>query len=318
MARTELEDLALRVRESLAPPPARAAFKAAARWRLIHRLPHLPSHAPARRSPAIVLLRRLAFAAASVLLAFSLGTAGVAYAAQEAMPGDTLYGVKRGIETVRWSLTEDPRSQAALLSDLAAERMREIQALADAGRDALLAPTLNDYMQTLDRLQAVADALPESIQVQVLAQASARVQQHEQALERLLGQVSPQACRRSSGRSNARRTATKCCRRCSRVRAPAISLPGRTRRRNTGPSAPQARRTARTSPDAHQFPQTQAAPDVAYPTIRPGLEPHPCRDHPLPHKELPLQAPVRPPVGSMMWPKVRNRKPKAAEGGTTH
>jgi hypothetical protein len=139
------------------------------------------------------LLRKLAFAAASVLLAFSLGTAGVAYAAQEAMPGDTLYGVKRGIETARWSLTGDPRSQAALLSDLAAERMREIQALADAGRDALLAPTLSDYMQTLDRLQAVADALPESLQVQVLAQAAARVQQHEQALERLLGQVPTQS-----------------------------------------------------------------------------------------------------------------------------
>jgi anion-transporting ArsA/GET3 family ATPase len=48
-------------------------------------------------------------------------------------------------------------------------------------------------VQTLDRLQVVADALPEGLQVQVLAQASARVQQHEQVLERLLGQVSTQA-----------------------------------------------------------------------------------------------------------------------------
>ena len=189
----DLEGLALRVREGLAPPPARAAFNAAARWRLLHRLPHLPAHAPAPRSPALGLLRKLAFAAASVLLAFSLGTAGVAFAAQEAMPGDTLYGVKRGIETARWSLTEDPRSQAALLSDLAAERMREIQALADAGRDALLAPTLSDYGQTLDQLQAVADGLSEDLRAQVLAQASARVQQHEKVLERLLGQVPTQS-----------------------------------------------------------------------------------------------------------------------------
>jgi len=188
-----LEDLALRVRESLAPPPPRAAFKAAARWRLLHRLPRLPAHSPSRRSPALGILRRLAFATASVLLAFSLGTAGVAYAAQEAMPGDTLYGIKRGLEAARWSLTDDPRSQAALLSDLAAERMREIQALAEAGRDAWLAPTLDDYEQTLDQLQAVADALPEGVQEEVLAQAAARTQQHEQVLKRLLEQVPTQA-----------------------------------------------------------------------------------------------------------------------------
>jgi hypothetical protein len=188
-----LEDLALQVRVSLAPPPARAAFKAAARWRLLHRLPRLPVHAQSPLRPAMGMLRRLAVATASVLLAFSLGTAGVAYAAQEAIPGDTLYGVKRGIETARYSLTENPQSQAALLSDLAAERMREIQALADDGRDALLAPTLSDYMQTLDQLQSVADALPVDLQMQVLAQASVRVQQHQQALERLLGRVPPQA-----------------------------------------------------------------------------------------------------------------------------
>ena len=139
------------------------------------------------------MLRRLAFATVSVLLAVSLGTAGVAYAAQEAIPGDTLYGVKRGIETARYALTENPQSQASLLSDLAAERMREIQALADDGRDALLAPTLSDYLQTLDRLQSVADALPLDLQLQVLAQASARVQQHGQILERLLGQVPGEA-----------------------------------------------------------------------------------------------------------------------------
>jgi len=57
----------------------------------------------------------------------------------------------------------------------------------------LLAPTLRDYMEMLDRLQAVANALPVDLQLQVLAQASARVQQHQQALERLLGQVPSQA-----------------------------------------------------------------------------------------------------------------------------
>jgi hypothetical protein len=192
-ANDAMTDLALRVRESLAPPAPSAAFTNSARRRLLHRLPRETARSQPRIRPTSGALRRLAFAVASVLMAFTLGTAGVAYAAQETIPGDALYGVKRGIETARWSLTENPQSRAALLSNLAAERMREVQGLVEAGREALLAPTLGDYEQTLDQLQAVADALPESMRTQVLSQATARVQQHQQVLERLLEQVPSQA-----------------------------------------------------------------------------------------------------------------------------
>jgi hypothetical protein len=187
-----MEDLALRVRENMAPLAPSAAFTNSARRRLLHRLPRQSAKPMLQRRPAFGALRRLAFAVASVLVAFALGTAGVAYAAQEAIPGDTLYGVKRGVETARWSLTVNPQSQAALLSDLAAERMREVQGLASAGREALLAPTLDDYEQTLDQLQAIADTLPDGARAQVLVQAAASVQQHQQVLEQLLEQVPPQ------------------------------------------------------------------------------------------------------------------------------
>ena len=191
--RGSMEDLALRVRTELAPPAPSAAFVTSAPRRLLHRLSRESARPRGRQRSTFSAVRRLAFAVVSVLLAFTLGTAGVAYAAQEAIPGDSLYDVKRGIETARWSLTTNPQSQASLLSDLAAERMREVQGLANAGREELLAPTLADYEQTLDQLQAVADTLPEGRRAQVLAQATARVQQHQQVLERLLDQVPPQA-----------------------------------------------------------------------------------------------------------------------------
>lgn len=191
--RDGIEDLALRVRESLAPPAPSAAFTASARRRLLHRLPHQSAKAQSQHRFAFGALRRLAFAVASVLAAFTLGTAGVAYAAQEAMPGDSLYGIKRGVESARSSLTRNPQSQAMLLLDMASERMVEVQGLADAGREALITPTLDDYEQTLDRLQSVADTLPDGARAQLLAQATARVQQHQQVLERLLEQVPPQA-----------------------------------------------------------------------------------------------------------------------------
>jgi hypothetical protein len=191
--RGDMEDLALRLRASLTPPAPSAAFTASARQRLLQRLPRESARPQTHQRPTFGAVRRLAFAVASVLLAFTLGTAGVAYAAQEAIPGDALYSVKRGIERARWSLTSNPQSKEALLSDLATERMREVQGLANAGREALLAPTLDDYEQTLNQLQMVAETLPDGVQAQVLAQAAARVQQHQQVLERLLEQVPPRA-----------------------------------------------------------------------------------------------------------------------------
>jgi Domain of unknown function (DUF5667) len=191
--RGDMEDLALRVRAGLTPPGPSAVFTASAGRRLLQRLPRESAGPQTHRRSTFGAVRRLGFAVASGLLAFTLGTAGVAYAAQEAIPGDALYSIKRGIESARWSLTSNPRSKAALLSDLAAERMREVQGLASAGREALLAPTLDNYEQALNRLQMVAETLPDGVQAQVLAQAAARVQQHKQVLERLLEQVPPRA-----------------------------------------------------------------------------------------------------------------------------
>jgi len=97
------------VRRALQPPAPRAAFTVAARRRLLSRLPaHLRL---AWLSPGP--FGDFAFAAVSVVLAFTLGTASVAYAAQEALPGEPLYGVKRGIESARWSLTTSPRRRSS-------------------------------------------------------------------------------------------------------------------------------------------------------------------------------------------------------------
>ncbi|MBM3121040.1 MAG: hypothetical protein FJZ97_02500 [Chloroflexi bacterium] len=182
-----LADLALEVRRALQPPAPRAAFTAAARRRLLNRLP-----AP----PRLVIsgaVRRFAFAAISVLLAFTLGTAGVAYAAQEALPGEALYGVKRGLESARWSLTSDPEAQVELLSAMAAERVQEVEALAVSGDDALVEQTLEDYQQTLEQMQSSAAGLPAEARSAALAQAEVQMQQHVIVLERVKAQVPEQA-----------------------------------------------------------------------------------------------------------------------------
>ena len=180
---------ALEVRRALQPPAPRAAFTASARRRLLGRLPAAPS----RRLVISGAVRRLAFAAVSVVLAFTLGTAGVAYAAQEALPGEALYGVKRGLESARWSLTLEAEAQVELLSAFAAERVQEVEALAASGDDVLVGQTLEAYQQTLEQLQTTAGKLPPAVRAAALAQAEAQVRQHVIVLERIKAQVPEKA-----------------------------------------------------------------------------------------------------------------------------
>lgn len=187
------EDLALRLRRSLAPPAPRAAFTYSARGRLLHRLPRESARSHARQVPSFGAVRRLAFAVASVLLAHALGTAGVAYAAQEALPGDALCSVQRGIKTARWSLTGEPEAQVELLSEFAAARVQEVEALAQASGDTLVAQTLEAHYQTREQLQTTAGKLPPGVRAAALAQAEAQVQQLVIVLERVQSQVPQQA-----------------------------------------------------------------------------------------------------------------------------
>lgn len=65
-------------------------------------------------------------AAASAVASTVLGSAGVAVAAQQALPGDLLYGVKQGIESLRVGLASGLIEQGRVHLSLAEERLDEI------------------------------------------------------------------------------------------------------------------------------------------------------------------------------------------------
>lgn len=89
--------------------------------------------------------RRLAIVAATFITAF--GLTGISAASASALPGETLYGVKRGIENVRLSITTGDSDRGKLLLDLAARRLAEAHGLAErtAVPSELEADTLDDY-----------------------------------------------------------------------------------------------------------------------------------------------------------------------------
>ena len=88
-----------------------------------------------RGIPLFIFWRRLAYSVGIIAMILILISAAVAYASQSALPGDTLYGAKRTIEDFRLSLTTDTVLYDTLGSQFENERISEIEALLNSGRD---------------------------------------------------------------------------------------------------------------------------------------------------------------------------------------
>jgi hypothetical protein len=84
--------------------------------------------------------------------AVALGSFGVVQASAAALPGDTLYPVKRGVEELRLALSWTPAEDAHLLGVFADERLEEIEVLASAGRMDDLETALDSYTNAVGRL----------------------------------------------------------------------------------------------------------------------------------------------------------------------
>ncbi|MEV8374220.1 DUF5667 domain-containing protein [Kribbella sp. NPDC056861] len=88
-------------------------------------------------------IRLLASTAALVLLGGGIGSAA---AAQQAMPGDALYGMKRGIENVSTNVSVGDGSRGRRELDHAETRLSEIRALVNNGGDvATINSTLAEF-----------------------------------------------------------------------------------------------------------------------------------------------------------------------------
>jgi hypothetical protein len=91
--------------------------------------------------------RLVAVATAAVVFA---GTAGMAAAAQHALPGQALYPIKRGIESAQVDLSTSPTSRGNQLLDQARDRLVEVQGLVAAGPatgTSQIPGTLDDFTE---------------------------------------------------------------------------------------------------------------------------------------------------------------------------
>ncbi|AUG77959.1 hypothetical protein CFP65_3153 [Kitasatospora sp. MMS16-BH015] len=86
------------------------------------------------------------------------GFTGAAFASSNALPGDALYGMKRGLEGLRLDLAGSDSERGALLLDQASTRLEEAQnLLGRAGREDGLSPAAVDQVRrALDDMHAEA------------------------------------------------------------------------------------------------------------------------------------------------------------------
>jgi hypothetical protein len=120
-------------------------------------------------------------------------TAGVAWASTGALPGESLYGVKRSIEEARLALTWTAAGDAALLTRFADERVNEIEALLAGGREDDIRLPLTGYEDMITRLIEVAEEAQHSGKPVSLEHLQTSLAQNIHTLESVQAQVSPKA-----------------------------------------------------------------------------------------------------------------------------
>jgi hypothetical protein len=137
-------------RETLHPAVAPSPeFRAALRERLVAETIPAPAPTVIDRTRDAIAARTASWrnsaklAIASATASTLVGTAGVAAAAQHALPGDALYGIKRATETVRTALASGYDSTGQVNLALARERLDEVVVGAGSVSPELLIETLD-------------------------------------------------------------------------------------------------------------------------------------------------------------------------------
>ena len=173
----------------LSPEGPRRVFVVSTKHRLMNRIAHRMrerSSEGRRNSRWFGWLRQPAMALASLALAFVLllSMTGVVYAASDSLPGEALYGVKRGVERARLSLTLTDEGRIGLLHQYTQERLEEIQALEQSGRSEGLDRAIDAYQSSVDQL--VEELSDDGADLAQLEQIEGSLEHHTTVLEDLM------------------------------------------------------------------------------------------------------------------------------------
>ena len=179
----------------LHPNGASKTFLSTSPQRVVNRIrtSQTPKQGPTRR-PGVRRLRwtwRPAYVLISALIAFVMlvSSVGVAWASSDALPGDALYGVKRGLEETRLALTFNLNGDLDLLETFAQERLSEIDQLLNMGQDEHMQAALDGYETMVSRLTGLIEGASGDIVPGSFEHVQSRLVKHIETLERVREQV---------------------------------------------------------------------------------------------------------------------------------
>ncbi|MCD6400892.1 MAG: hypothetical protein J7L73_03080 [Anaerolineales bacterium] len=131
----------------------------------------------------------------SIMLALVIGLGGTGatvFAAQDAMPDSSLYGVKIKMEDLQLELTHDPADQIALLNRFATRRVEEIQEMANQNKPVPESVEERLREQTAAVIQ-LSQGMPDEAMAQVLDRTRIMLQRLDQKMAQVQEQVNSNA-----------------------------------------------------------------------------------------------------------------------------
>ncbi len=146
--------------------------------------------APPVRKPGRVWFGQPALRLAGILLALVLilGSSGAASAASNALPGDGLYGVKRGLERAALVLSLSAEGDAALHLEHASRRLSEVEQLLQLGRSDDIGLALEGYEDAVQKGLEI--AIEQGLSLDELGET---LSNHQEVLLRVLATAPEQA-----------------------------------------------------------------------------------------------------------------------------
>ncbi len=189
--------LALRVNETLAPEKPDEQYVRNAKLRILNRVKvsvtsNSSKSVQSRRAPHIDFRRRRwsTVIAGVVIAAMLFGSGiGLRQASASALPGDSLYPVKRAGEEIQLAFSFSTGGDMALLYDFAESRLEEAQTLSEEGRYDDLGIALDGFEDAMGMLEEIAQEGEIGNGNIDLAKIQAKHEKHIQVLERVREQV---------------------------------------------------------------------------------------------------------------------------------
>jgi len=149
-----------------------------------------PGVLPVRRQQPRLIFKALA--AALIALFILVGSSLTVYAAQDSLPGDTLYLVKSWSEDIRLSLTSSPQDRLNLTLDYTDRRVGEITRLLAAGK-SLPEHTSDRFQAELDNALQLAAQMDDAEMHYALGQIKQQAANQGMSMEELLNNLPDQA-----------------------------------------------------------------------------------------------------------------------------